>query len=122
MLNYNFQRLFRSIGISKQVPFLIKAGFTRNIASRIVNGSFSALSLVHIEKLCMAFKCTPNDLMEWTPKDASLLKANIPLAKLLSSSEPIFDLRNIGEEIPYEKISVFAKKVNELKKQILAAK
>ncbi len=121
MLKYNFDRLFSLHGISKPIPYLINAGFSRGIASRMLNGKHSALPLKYVEKICIKFKCTPNDLLEWTPDDPSHADLNIPLAKLLAGDSPVFSMRNISADIPYEKLSEFAQKVKELKNEMVTS-
>ncbi len=119
MLQYNLKRLFQLKGISRPVVFLVNAGFTRGIATRLANNTTLNVSPSHIEKLCIAFKCTPNDLMEWTPDKPEQVNENNPLCGLISSSAPMFDLRNIGVDLPYDKLPEFAKKIIELKESIL---
>lgn len=116
MLKYNFERLFKMKGILKPAQFLIHAGFSKDAAYRIVNGKVSAFTPAQIEKLCLIFHCSPNDMMEWIPEDKVTINENHPLKKLIASKE--IDLRNIAKDIPINKIEDFAQKLEELKKSL----
>ena len=119
MLKYNLRRLFLLKGVTKPIGYLLKAGFTRSVASRLVNGKINTISDKQIEKLCLTFRCTPNDLMEWTPNTPAETYKHQPLAKLINTTPSNLDLRNVGDEIPYDMLETFAERVNNLKKEIL---
>jgi DNA-binding Xre family transcriptional regulator len=118
MLKYNLERLFRLRGISKPIPYLMKFGFTRAVSSGLVNNHLKAMPTKHIEKLCLVFQCTPNDLLEWTPNEGVNYE-NQPIMQLGIKNLPALDLREIGEEIPYDKLASFTEKIAELKKEFL---
>lgn len=120
MLKYNLTRLFMLKGISKPTVFLVKAGFSRNIAARLTGGRFIAIPPKNIERLCLTLKCTPNDLMEWEPAKPELLKENQPLSKLVSNPVNVIDMRDICSDIPYNMLSTFAEKIHEVKKEIIS--
>ncbi len=119
MLKYNLQRLFQLKGIHKPIVFLNNQGFTRGIASRLVKNQIKNLSTNHIEKLCLALKCSPNDLMEWTPNKPEQVNENNPLCSLINNSTQAFDLRNLGIDIPFNKLPQFAQKITELKNDLM---
>jgi DNA-binding Xre family transcriptional regulator len=120
MLKYNLRRLFSLKGVNKPIGFLMKAGFTRSVASRLAHGKVSSISDKQLEKLCLTFKCTPNDLMEWTPNIPAETYKHQPLAKLINTTPANLDLRNVGDEIPFEMLASFAEQVNNLKNELLA--
>jgi len=101
-------------GILKPAQYLINAGFSKDAAYRIINGKVSAFTPAQIEKFCILFECSPNDLLEWTADDTNNLSESHPLRKLIASKQ--IDLRNIALDIPINKIEDFAKKIEELKK------
>jgi len=115
MLRYNFSRIFRIKGISKPGPYLMENGFKRNTAFKIARNSVYELNNVHLEKLCILLCCTPNDLLEWHPDKNVKVPEDHPIRKLLPA-EAIIDLRNIMQDIPVEKISGLAQKIEEYKK------
>lgn len=122
MLNYNLQRLFQLKGITEPLLFLIKAGIPRGAASRLVNKKISSLSTNHVEKLCLIFKCTPNDLLEWTPAKSGEIDTTQPLTKLMATSVIAFDMRSVQNEIPLDKLPAFYEKINEMKKEFVSGK
>ena len=75
-----------------------------------------------IEIICLSLKCTPNDLFEWIPDKPEQINGNNPLSKLIGDSSGIIDLRKIAEELPYNKLPEFAKKVDEIKMTMLLEK
>ena len=67
MLIYNFQRVFAARGIDKPRAFLITHGFPRGIATGIATNKADRFALKHLDKVCLALNCTPNDILEWIP-------------------------------------------------------
>jgi len=83
MLQMNLQRVCRSRGINKPIQYLQSHGITLSTATRAMKGEFENFSMATIEKLCLIFHCTPNDLLEWKlPKDGNI-----------AESEPLNSLR-----------------------------
>jgi hypothetical protein len=69
------------------------------------------IKLEHMELLCKALYCTPNDILVWVPGDA-VLPDNHPLTKLKRSD----DLHQVSEAIktlPLEELKKLVRK-NEL--------
>ena len=119
MLRYNFQRLFTQRGVNNQILYLIGAGFTRGVASRIVNKKNYRLSPKQIETLCKAFNCSPNDLFEWTPDKPDEINGNNPLQDLIRNNSAVVDFKNFSAEIPMNKLPDFAKEIDNIKKEFL---
>jgi DNA-binding Xre family transcriptional regulator len=67
MLTLNLQRIFKARGIEQSYKFLVNAGFVPFIAHKYKNSKVTQIRVDHIEKLCIALNCTPNDLFEWFP-------------------------------------------------------
>lgn len=82
MLKFNFKRIIRIRRISRPYAFLIGHGFSRNYASKVVNNKLTSIRLQHLEQVCLALKCTPNDLMEWEADDAGIAEESHPLNEL----------------------------------------
>jgi DNA-binding Xre family transcriptional regulator len=68
MLKLNLKPILAARGISKPLSFLVEAGLSYRTAHILLKYGVSAIKLSHLEKLCSALHCTPNDLMEWTDK------------------------------------------------------
>ncbi len=122
MLKYNLAHIFQQKGITSPVSFLIQAGISKASASRFASGRFENIPLASLEKICLAFKCTPNDLLAWTPPKDKQADSTQPLLGLVRDYSSLVDLRNIGGDIPYEKLSLFAEKMIEVKKELMNPK
>jgi len=85
MLSLNLTPIFKARGIEKPYTFLVKAGFSHYTASTIINSKPKALRLGHIELLCTALLCEPNDLFLWTPDKNKVYAENFPLLKFKTS-------------------------------------
>ena len=94
MLKYNLKEILSARGVTKSYSYLVRAGIPAFAASQMVTGKLKMIKLDHIEKLCRALYCTPNDLLVWIPGDA-LLPDNHPLTKLKRSDE----LHQVSEAI-----------------------
>ncbi|MBK3516581.1 helix-turn-helix domain-containing protein [Carboxylicivirga marina] len=103
MLEYDFTRVMKARGIDKPFKFLRQAGFSANFASKIKNNRVLRLTTEQLEKLCLLFKCTPNDLMVWTPTDSAHVDDH-PLHKIRKSDVQVDMLKTINS-IPLEHLS-----------------
>ena len=68
MLRFNAGRVLNLRGVERFYTYLIKIGFTHMTASNIANGNIAAIKIAHLQRLCYALNCTPNDLFEWIPE------------------------------------------------------
>jgi len=111
MLKYNFQRVFKARVIDKPFTFLKTAGFSVNFASKVKNNRISRLDMHLLERLCLLLKCTPNDLMVWTPDSNQDVSEEQPLNEMrergvdmvkLINSIPLGQLDNIERLIKDE--------------------
>lgn len=82
MLKFNFTRIFKARGIDKPYTYLVKAGYSASFATRTVNNKVRQLNVADVEKLCVMFQCTPNDLMEWIPNTDYNPEQKHPLSSL----------------------------------------
>lgn len=118
MLKFNINKVFKTRLISQPVGFLTHHGMPRQTANRILSGRFKNLTTKQLEKLCLALKCTPNDLIEWTPDDEKILETNPPLKQFLPT--PInYGLKDIAKEIPFEKLNEFNSELAKLKNKYI---
>ena len=67
MLVLNLSRIFKARAIEQPYKFLVTNGFVPFIAHKYKNSKVTQIRVDHIEKLCIALNCTPNDLFEWFP-------------------------------------------------------
>ncbi len=99
MLFLNLQRMAELKKIPNLQKFLLKNGFSPNVAHRINNRSYSHIKFENLEKLCLLFDCTPNDLFEWEivnnePGNPALKRLT---HKRIKRKDEIFTTRSIEE-------------------------
>ena len=104
MLTFNFSRIFKARGIDKPFSYLVKAGYSDNFATRIVNNRMQRLNLTDVEKLCELFQCTPNDLLEWIPETKDKTNDKHPLVSIKRSGK-VVQLTQILYSVPLDKLS-----------------
>ena len=109
MLKYNFQKVFEARLITKPVGFLMKIGFNKDAASNIARNRIKFFSTAHLQKLCIALKCTPNDLFEWVPASDSELPPEHPLNSLNRTNST--NLSEIIKNLSLEEINSLTKKL-----------
>ena len=97
MLKFRVRFLLESKGIVNPYNYLIRIGFTPNVASRTLNGKIDQLKLTHINKLCTVLQCTPNDLFEWLPGKDEALPENHPLLNLVRNDKPFHIISHINK-------------------------
>ena len=103
MLTFNFSRIFKARGIDKPFSYLVKVGYSDNLATRIVNNRVQRLNLADIEKLCELFQCTPNDLLEWIPDSQDKTNDKHPLISI-KRSDKVVQLTQILNSVPLDKL------------------
>jgi len=111
MLRYNFTRIFKAKAIDRPFTFLKKAGFSESFASKVKNNNVYRLHVDLLERLCISIGCTPNDIMEWSPKNNSSLKPEHPLNEL-RRSEKLFDLTTALNSLPLSKLEEIEQLIN----------
>lgn len=82
MLSLNLTPIFKARGIEKPYTFLVKAGLTPHSTNHILGNKTRVYRLDHIELLCDALNCEPNDLLSWTPEKGKQYPNNYPLKNL----------------------------------------
>jgi DNA-binding Xre family transcriptional regulator len=116
MLTFNFTRIFQARGIDKPFSFLVKAGYSDNFATRIVNNRIQRLDLTNIEKLCELFHCTPNDFLEWIPESKDSTNEMHPLISI-KRSDKVIQLTRILSSVPLDRLDDIEKLItDEIKK------
>lgn len=103
MLIYRFDRIFKARGIAHPFTYLRNAGFSDTLASRIKNNKVKRLGMIHLEKLCILLKCTPNDVVAWVPDSKTDIEADHPLNSLRQTDTEI-DLVKTINSIPLGKL------------------
>lgn len=104
MLIFNPKRMFERRQIDKPHRELVKTGIAPSTATNLLNYHNFRVTVEHIEKICLALNCTPNDLFEWQSNE----NKPIPESHALNSLKPAEKPENLSElikTIPVEKLS-----------------
>jgi hypothetical protein len=112
MLTFNFTRIFKARGIDKPFRYLVNAGYSEGFSTRIVNNRTEKLNLKDIEKLCVMFQCTPNDLLQWYPSKNEINIENHPLYSL-KRTEKVIHLTKILNAVPLNKLDTIENIIQE---------
>ena len=86
MLHYNLKPVFKVRQIDKPYPFLVKAGIATHGASKIIRNNMHVMRLNHVEIICKALYCEPNDLLAYKQEINNPLPENHPLLNLISKT------------------------------------
>lgn len=80
MLRLNLNRITHQKGIERPFTALRQLKISHRMATYYLKGQYKTLKLNDIEKICMAWHCTPNDLLQWVqgPNDIDLPTAHPP--------------------------------------------
>jgi DNA-binding Xre family transcriptional regulator len=114
MLVFNVSRVLALRGIDAPFAFLVKIGLTRSIAFNLTNYVVANLKIAHLEKICRALNCTPNDLFEWRADEANALGENHALNGL-KRNKPARQVSRILKDIPVDKLERAEELLNQLK-------
>lgn len=113
MLKLNLDRLFTLYNITKPIGFLSNNGFNANTAMRLTNGTIKTLKPSQIESLCIAFRCTPNDLFEWTPAEKIVHPEEMALSQLIREEAP--SITRILQKFSAAELEQLAKTIDGMK-------
>lgn len=116
MLIFNMQRIFTLRGIDRPFTFLVKKGFPTSTASGMLKYYPVNIKIKSLEKICLALKCTPNDLFEWRDGKDETLDEDQPLNSLRRQAVGA-KLKDILEDIPLEKMSELEDYMKSLKEK-----
>ena len=103
MLTFNVSRLLKLKGIQSPTAFFMSLGYTKWQSFRMTRDNLSILTIDKIEKLCVALKCSPNDLFHFYPNPSKPLPHDHPLNTLVryDNTQKITDLL---QDLPMETI------------------
>lgn len=112
MLQLNLKRIFKARGIEQPYKFLVKNGFVPFTAHKYKNGNVEHMRLDHIERLCVLFNCTPNDIFEWTPADLLDDRPDHPLQRIRKREKKI-EINKLLSQMSLEKLEEIEKLIAE---------
>lgn len=115
MLKSNIKRMLTLRGVSQPIGFLMKKGYSRNLASRLSKDELQRFSLKLIEKICITFNCMPNDIFDWRPdkSDPDTLTLKLNALKKSQPNEEALDF----SDIPMENLEELNQAIKETKER-----
>jgi DNA-binding Xre family transcriptional regulator len=69
MIEIKLQQVAKKFGIENAYQFQKYTGFPPSQAARLWKEKWARINNNNLDKLCNLFKCTPNDILEFTPDD-----------------------------------------------------
>jgi DNA-binding Xre family transcriptional regulator len=108
MLKLNIKYIATLRGYTKAYAFLMKIGFSHNTAQRLASGNAKNIPLDNLEKICIALRCTPNDVLDWQA-DNQAIDADHPLHALNRDTARLKNLEKL-KSLPLDKLE----RLNEL--------
>ena len=103
MLTLNLSRIFKARAIEQPYIFLVTHGFVPFIAHKYKNSKVIQIRVDHIEKLCIALNCTPNDLFEWFPDNLLDNREDHPLHSIRKRDKKI-DINKMLSKLSLQKL------------------
>lgn len=116
MLTLNLSNIFKARNITKPYAFLIKAGISHNLATRLVNHKVESMQFRHIELLCLLLNCEPNDLFHWIPDKSVMISEKHSLHKLKKA--PFNDNISAIAQLSFKQLQVLSEKIEEIKSTV----
>jgi DNA-binding Xre family transcriptional regulator len=89
MLQTRIIQIAQELGIKNMFSHLRKKGISRFHATELSQGRLKKFDLVLLYKLCQAFKCTLNDLIEYVPTTEEEMEQQSFLQPMVNESDPI---------------------------------
>ena len=69
MLEFNLKRIVTLKGLNESRTACKEAGISYGVFQRMYNSKSFKATTEQLEHVCLAMKCTPNDLYQWTPAE-----------------------------------------------------
>jgi DNA-binding Xre family transcriptional regulator len=110
MFILNVKRILRLRGIEKHYKYLLGLGFVPATANILLSSTAQRVTLEHLERLCLALNCTPNDLIEWQPNNTQAVAATHSINGLKKRN-----LNAMLSEVPVDKFEQIADILQDLK-------
>ena len=101
-------------GIENHYRLLIDLGITPQSVRTLLGNEAVRVTFEHLEKICLALNCTPNDVIQWKPNDGQATPEAHALIKLKRSESE--DLSKIMKSLPIEKFDEIIDIIQDLKK------
>ena len=106
MLYINLKRVMRLRGVENHYKMLLDLGFAPATARNLLGNAVRRISFKHLERLCLALNCTPNDVLQWLPPDNQATPEAQALIKLKRNQDE--DISKLLNTLPMEKFEQIA--------------
>ncbi len=110
----NIEHVCAVRNIDRPFTFLRKHGFTHNTASQLVNNEVKEINLAYIEKLCLIFNCTPNDLFDYSPSKDAAQTNNNPLIAIIKTRKPV-NFNELLRDMPLDQLKEIEEEIRKRK-------
>ena len=114
MLVFNLNPIFTARGIERPYSMLIKAGFSKNLAHKLLNDKLNTMRLSELNKICAMLHCTPNDIVIWSPDDDEVLSKTHPLRTLIKQDLDL-NWQETIKNVPLKQLKQIASIINNQK-------
>ena len=103
MLYLNFARIFKLRGIRFPHAQLQKMGYSGAYATKLGNNRVVEMNMQRLEKFCIDFNCTPNDIVEYRPSKSAPIPQDHALNQLIRE-DLTQEIDALINSLPVEKI------------------
>jgi DNA-binding Xre family transcriptional regulator len=106
MITLHLNPIFIARAIDKPYSFLVRNGFTPQMAKGLIDGKRTNINLKYMERLCELLWCEPNDLFLWQPANGAQIAPEHPLRPLLKKDmvRPV-SIREQLAKVPLKELS-----------------
>ncbi|MET0754388.1 MAG: helix-turn-helix transcriptional regulator [Pyrinomonadaceae bacterium] len=115
MIDINLKRVMNLRGVRNPYKFLLDLGFAPATARHFLGFVVSRINFEHLERLCLALNCTPNDLLEWKPPENQANPNEQALIKLKRGDDE--DLPKLLKTLPIDKFEQIVDILQDLNKK-----
>ena len=95
MFTLELKSILVAKGYKANTGTLRNIGFTFTTARALLNGTAKTINLQQLELLCIFLRCTPNDLINYTPEPNNFVQPYYPIHTLTKANNPLQTLDHI---------------------------
>lgn len=115
MIRLRIPQLAAEKGIKHVHAALTEAGISNGVATEYTKKHKDRIEMSHIEKLCLVFRCMPNDLFEIVPDKPDIADMTQPVYTLGPRQD--FDLLAKAQNLTPDEIKQLFEELEKKKKQ-----
>jgi DNA-binding Xre family transcriptional regulator len=115
MIQLNLKKMAAARNIERLYTYLVGIGLTPKMASYWAAGNPKRIDLDILERVCLAMRCEPYDILEWIPEQGVIVD-NHPLKKMLPKPEPV-NLKNLLQTLPKDELDKLLAEIMERTKK-----